>query len=328
MSSIASGSTDSLEITVVIPAFNEARNISTVLEGLCAQTLRKQKFEVIVVDNGSTDSTVAEVSRFAEQLPLRVVTRSNCRISAVRNFGASLAKGRVLAFLDADCLPPARWLEEALSLGSPRDIWGAHYLIPKNSTWVGKVWFEYQATAQQGPVSFLPGGCLFIPRAAFEQIGGFGENLETSEDVELCARARQYGMAVLAFPQVAVYHGGTAQTLQQFYRQNRWHGTTVLRIFFANLPSTANLPLVALSLYTLLMFWAAILGFLFGLFSHPFGLAVAFPILLCLPACLLSFGKAFGTGRWADAPKLCILYMTYLLARAASVTQLSKRNHR
>ena len=246
----------------------------------------------------------------------------------MRNFGASLAKGSVLAFLDADCIPPAQWLEQALLLAPAHALWGAHYLIPENSTWVGKVWFEYQAKAQVGPVHFLPGGDLLVQRDDFAHLGGFGEQQETSEDVELCQRARRLGFEVLAFPALAVSHEGTAQSLGHFYRQNRWHGTTVLRTFLANLPSTANLPLVGLSLYTLLLFWVTVLSLLIAWLEHVYFLPVASLALLCMPAVVLSVAKCLAAGKWAEAPQLFALYMTYLLARAASVLQLSKRNHR
>lgn len=315
-------------VSVVIPAFNEARYLRRTMDSLCAQTLSPGAFEVIVVDNGSTDGTMELALEFKERFSLRVVRRTGCRIAAVRNYGASLATGTVLAFLDADCIAPRDWLEHSLAVAPLRGVWGAHYLVPLDSTWVGRVWFEHQARSQEGAISFLPGGCLFMRRPDFMELGGFGENLETSEDVDLCQRARSCGMSVLGFPALAVYHEGTAQTLRHFYRQNRWHGATVLRIFLANLPSTANLPLVALSIYTLLLFWATLLFVLsFPLTRH------ILPSLLCLclllaPALVLSAVKIVRTRRWTNAGPLFVLYLTYLLARAASLTRLSSRNHR
>ncbi len=315
-------------VSVVIPAFNEARHIRRTLNALCAQTLSPQDFEVIVVDNGSADGTMAIAMEFSERLSLRVVSKTGCRIAAVRNYGASLATGQVLAFLDADCITSRDWLEHSLAVGPPNSVWGAHYLVPLDSTWVGRVWFEYQARPQEGTVSFIPGSNLFLQRGDFRQLGGFGEDLETSEDVELSQRARKHGMSILAFPALAVFHEGTPQTLRHFYRQNRWHGTTVLRIFFANLPSTANLSLVALSIYTLLLFWATLLLALSSPLTHHFRLVLLCVCLLLLPAILLSAAKVLKTRRLTDAAPLFVLYLTYLLARAASLIKLSKRNHR
>ena len=317
-----------MKISVVIPAFNEEANIEKSLQALEQQLLPKGRFEVIVVDNGSTDSTVAAANRFKTRLPLQVVTKTGVKISAVRNHGAGLATGEVLAFLDADCIPPRTWLENSLTFANENNIWGAHYLVPLNATWVGKVWFDYQATEQEGPVSFIPGSNLFIYRKVFETIGGFGESLETSEDVELSHRAKNHGMQVIAYPALAVFHEGTPRTLGHFYRQNRWHGKHVLSIFLANLPSTKNLPLIAMSFYMMLMFWAAILVPILALPRHHWLLAITPLLLLLAPAIALSLKKTVSARRLQAAPALCVLYMTYFLARAAALAYKPTRNHR
>ena len=321
-------STTPLQFSIIIPAFNEARHIENCLQALVAQTFGKKDFEVIVVDNGSLDETVAKASIFLPSLPLQIVSRPKARISAVRNYGASLARGETLAFLDADCMAPPDWLVQAQVLRRPNTIWGAHYLIPSNSTWVGRIWFDYQAKARQGAVSFIPAGDLFIAKSEFTRIGGFSEALQTSEDVELCLRARSFGLEVLAFPSMGVVHEGTARTLGHFYRQNRWHGSHVLRMFLHNLPSTRNLPIVALSLYTLVFFWAALLAPLIFLpLHHP--LLAMFPLLLLLlPAITLSGVKSSKSRRVKDGPALFVLYLTYLLARAASLLHIAERGKR
>jgi glycosyltransferase involved in cell wall biosynthesis len=315
-------------ISVIIPAFNEEANIAKTLQAIEHQTLPKDRFEVIVVDNGSTDSTVAIASRFKTSFSLQVVTKTGVKISAVRNYGASFAKGDILAFLDADCLTSPTWLEKSLSIADENAIWGAHYLVQQDATWVGKVWFDYQATEQEGPASFIPGSNLFIYRDAFQKIGGFGESLETSEDVELSLRARSHGMQTLAYPALAVFHEGTPRTLDHFYRQNRWHGKHVLRMFIANLPSTKNLGLVAMSFYTLLLLCAAIVVPVVAIPQHHWFLAVLPLLLLLLPSVALSLQKTLAAQRLQDAPALCALYMTYFFARAAALMYRPPRSHR
>jgi cellulose synthase/poly-beta-1,6-N-acetylglucosamine synthase-like glycosyltransferase len=249
-------------------------------------------------------------------------------IAALRNFGASLALGEVLVFLDADCLPPATWLERALAVRPAAALWGAHYLVPRDATWVGSVWAEFQAVSAEGEVSFLPSGDLFVGRDDFVRIGGFGESLETSEDFELCQRAKRHGMRVMAFAELGVLHEGTPRTLKQFYRQNRWHGKHVLRMFLANLPSRTGLPVVALSVWVLVMFWMALLVPVFALPGGHWMVAVTPLLLLILPAALLALAKTIRAGRIVAAPALWTLYMTYFLARAAALTLKPARTHR
>lgn len=315
-------------VSVIIPALNEEKHIERLLQALQAQTVPQGRFEVLLIDNGSTDKTLEKASAFQGLLPLALLSRQNCTISALRNAGAASARGKVLAFLDADCIPRPNWLERSLERASDDDLWGAHYALPGDATWVGRVWTTHQAKEHAGEVTFLPGGSVFASKRTFTAIGGFPEDLQTAEDVEFSARARQQGRRVLAFPELAVVHLGTPRTLGHFYRQNRWHGTHVLRMFVANLPSKKNLPLVALSVYTLLLFWLTVLALPAAFYFHRMSVALIPLAGLLFPSVLLAAAKGLKGRRPQDIPALCALYMTYLLARAASVLQLSARNHR
>src|ERR1700761_2782350 len=149
-------------ISVVIPAFNEETELGGCLTALKGQTLSDSLFEVIVVDNGSTDATFEVAEKFVQILPLRIVRLPRSSISTARNKGASLAEGRELVFVDADCRPNPNCFRDFLDLTPEDGIRGCHYAIPSDSTWVGKVWTQYQARDVTGPVSFVPGGGLFI----------------------------------------------------------------------------------------------------------------------------------------------------------------------
>lgn len=284
-------------------------------------------FEVLIVDNGSADTTVACAREFQEKLQLRVIEMPRCTISQLRNHGAAISKAQVLAFLDADCLVEPDWLDQALAHKTDQAIWGAHYRVQRDATWVGRVWFRHQATEQSGTVAFLPGGCLITTKAVFESVGGFNPEIHTSEDVDLCTRAKRAGYAILAYPELAVYHEGTPRTLRRFYRQNRWHGKHVLRVFLAELPSMRNLPLVLATVYTFVMFWAALIIPFFTLPRHPGLAALPSGLLLMLPL-LLATAKAARSRAYSEAPKLTVLYLTYLLARASALVKIPGRGQR
>lgn len=315
-------------ISVVIPAFNEELTLERCLLALELQTLSPEEFEVLLIDNGSKDRTLEVVGTFLDRLPLRIATKLEPGVSGVRNFGAQLASGEILAFLDADCLAPPHWLEQAVALRPEGAVWGADYRVPEDATWVGRIWARYQASEQVGDVSFLPAGCLFIAKEDFFRIGAFDQSIETSEDVELCARARKNGLQVIAVPALAVSHEGTPRTLRRFYRQNRWHGKHVLRVFLDHLPSSKNLGIVAVSAYTLVVSWLCLAGLLLAVFRLQASLFLVPAALLILPTLLLALRKTLRTRRLQDALPLWALYETYFLARAASLTRGVSRGQR
>lgn len=321
-------STPAMKVSIIMPAFNEERNIGRALQTLVEQTISIKSFEVLVIDNGSRDNTAAIARSFEDRLHMRVFTMYGGTIAKLRNDAAQLAHGDVLVFLDADCFPKPNWLEKALAERPTSGVWGADYLVPLDGTWVGVVWEEFQAKMHEGDTRFVPGGNLFISHADFDKLGGFHHTLETSEDVDLCSRARKSGMRVVAISALGVYHEGTPRTLAHFYRKNRWHGKHVLRMFLDNLPQTRYLPVVALSIYTLVMFAATILLLLLVFIPHHWLLAAIAACLLLLPAILLSLSKTLPRGRLAAAPALFVLYLTYLLSRANSLIHMPVRSSR
>ncbi len=255
-------SSAAVSISIIIPALNEERMIGRCLESLAKLAFSRDRFEVLVVDNGSRDKTLEIAESFQDRLNLRVLQKTNVRISALRNLGARAATGDILAFLDADCLAPEDWLDRILEL-APADgagVLGAHYLLPEDSTWVGRTWHRYQEAPKSGEVSHVPAGDLIMRREDFLKLGGFDETIQTNEDYELCERARKAGMQVRAFPRIGVVHLGTAQSLRVFFRKQAWHGTHVIKVFLRDVLKSHNRKAVFFAAYTLLCLLAVIFG--------------------------------------------------------------------
>jgi glycosyltransferase involved in cell wall biosynthesis len=312
-------------VSVIVPALNEEAVIARCLESLAAQTLPLDEFEVIVVDNGSRDRSVEIALRFRDSLRLRVLKREGVRISALRNFGAAAARGRFLAFLDADCIAPPDWLSHALQAlrGEGCGVIGAHYTIPPGSSWVARTWYEDLRTRKRGRVSYVPAGTLLIGRELFFEVGGFDETIETSEDCEFCQRVSAAGFPVEAIPALSTVHLGTPQTVAAFYRKQRWHGTNVHTVFLRNMlrPSSAKSTLYALyTLCCLVMVTAA--GLIALLFHNYAPLSVATLLLFAAPA-LLAMRAAASRKRWTLLFPLAFLYFVYGFARGLCLLGLS-----
>jgi len=102
-----------LFISVVVPVFNDPEGIKTTLESLLAQNYPPSLYEVIVVDNNSSDSTNLVVKEFEDRYPTRVkllVERDIQGPSAARNKGISASRGEIIAFIDADMWADNNWL--------------------------------------------------------------------------------------------------------------------------------------------------------------------------------------------------------------------------
>ena len=320
--------TGRVSISIIIPALNEERMIGRCLESLTQLDFACERFEVILVDNGSRDKTLAIAESFQDRLNLRVLQITGVRISGLRNAGARAASGEILAFLDADCLAPYDWLDRIFAL-APADnagVLGAHYLLPEDSTWVGKTWHTYQEAPKSGEVSHIPAGDLIMRREDFLRIGGFDESIQTNEDYELCERTRAAGMHVRAFPEIGVVHLGTAQSLRVFFRKQAWHGTHVIKVFLRDVVKSHNRRAVFFAAYTFLCLGAFIVSIPTALVWHrAWPLSVISLTALSLPPALLSARQVLSSKRWLDFFPLFALYLTYGVARAKAL--LSVKNY-
>jgi len=101
-------------ISVIIPTFNRAALLSATLESLAAQSLPKNRYEVIVVDDGSKDATPKVCGDFASRMQLKYLHIENSGISTAKNAGILASRGRILLFADDDDIADCRLLEEHL----------------------------------------------------------------------------------------------------------------------------------------------------------------------------------------------------------------------
>jgi glycosyltransferase involved in cell wall biosynthesis len=307
--------------SIIIPVRNEEHNIAKCLSALSNLQTVPHLFEIIVVDNGSTDRTREVAAGFVSTLGLQVLEWPNAYIAAVRNAGAAVAQGKYLAFLDSDCEVLPDWLAQAwlaISRGIT-GVFGSYYLIPKGSSWIARYWNEVHDKSKAGEVPYLPGGDLFVSRELFQTVRGFDETIQTNEDYEFCQRIRSTGHPITCIPELAVIHWGTPQSLVAFYRKNRWHGMHVFRVFLRNPPALHNVKPIALALYTL----CCILGLLISIGIVLQGGSLryfdAFFLALLVPPLALGIRSAASARRLEAVVPLATLYLAYGLARASAI---------
>jgi glycosyltransferase involved in cell wall biosynthesis len=305
-------------ISVIVPALNEESVIGRCLASLQEQDLPPACFEVIVVDNGSVDRSREIARSFGSTLSVTVLERSGVRISALRNFGAAMARGESVAFLDADCVAPRHWLRQIVDLLRADDfrIVGAQYRIPADSSWVAKAWYGDLWRMKDGPVSYVPGGDLAVGRELFLNLGGFDETIVTSEDTEFCERAAASSVPILAIPSLSVVHLGTPQTLEGFYRKQSWHGINVHRVFLRDILHSKSRKAMFFAVYMLTGIVAAVAGLCAGAISGNVAEALAGAAMLAMGPLALAVLASMERQKWSLLPPLTVLYAAYGVARA------------
>jgi len=198
-----------LALTIVIPVYNGERYLADAIQSVLDQTY--QNFEVILVDDGSTDGSAVVAKRFGEAI--RYVHQANGGVCKARNTGIAVARGTYLAFLDQDDL----WLPEKLAvqvayLDSHPEV-GAVYCQceVKGNGWL-RTGLYYAEPVKDDLVGVMSGPCLLMTSAMFRgevlrNIGGFDEAIigAGGEDMDLTLRLTQ--VAQIAYlPQIlAVY---------------------------------------------------------------------------------------------------------------------------
>ncbi len=313
-----------VRFSVIIPARNEEKVIGQCLECLARMDYPREAFEVILVDNGSTDCTMEIARSWGLTLNVTVLQKPKVYISALRNFGVASARGELLAFLDADCLVPPGWLRQAEALLSAdgAGVVGAHYRIPSNSTWLARAWFDDETENQRSETPYVPSGDLLMSRANFLHIGGFDESIETNEDYELCQRAKAAGLPVRAFPQLEVIHLGTPQTLRAFYGKQRWHGKHVFRVFLNDIWAFPNAKAVFFALYTLLCLAGVAGGALRAVVFGRWGILAGFLAALLTAPLLLAARTAMARKRWGIFLPVAAGFLIFGVARAVCVLDM------
>ena len=222
-------------VSVVLPVLDAAQSIVQQLGALAAQDYEGD-WELIVVDNGSTDgSRELAAEQLAAQASGRIVDASGRRgASHARNAGARVARGEFLAFCDADDLVSLGWLRELADAARCGDLVAGRFDVERLNEPVVRAWHD--APPLDHPLhglDFLPfasGGNCGLWAAVFWQLGGFDEELAAGEDIDLSWRAQLAGYR-LAFAPDALVHQRFQHRLRALAAQHFLWGQVTPTLF-------------------------------------------------------------------------------------------------
>ena len=207
----------SMDASVIISVQNRSIMLMDCLRGLAAQSVAKDRFEVVVVDNCSTEDLLPVIEAARHDLGLTVLfarTREDRGPAPARNFGVGLSSGVVLAFTDSDCRPTPRWLELALdAIRPPAVSLVSGPVLPKpeqSPQFTSKLSF---VTVNEHPT--FPAANLLVRAGVFRAAGGFDESLSFRDpfrratecaDTDLAWRIIKCGHERRFVPEAVMYH--------------------------------------------------------------------------------------------------------------------------
>lgn len=309
-------------VSFVIPVFNGEQDIERCLCSIQNLRVAPETCEMVILDNGSTDQT----HRLLKEMGFDFHVVSNVTVSALRNRGATLARGRYLAFVDSDVELSRDWLRNGLRVFDDAAVVasGCFPGVPGDATWVQRTWDLHQrgryTDSTPRPIGWLSSMNLIVRRDAFLAVGGFNERLQTSEDVDLCYRLGQRGV-ILCNPTMDAVHWGEARDLKIFWRKEVWRGLGNLRGVFSHGFRWDELPSLGYPLYMLCVTLLFFIGVGVDLWCKQFLLFPLFLTLLLLPSVLLACKTAWSVKRPDSVSQLLLLYFLYGLARAYAVVK-------
>lgn len=220
----------SIAVSVIIPVWNDPDRLRICLEALERQTLDKDRFEVIVVDNGSTDHTPDVARGFAG---VTVLCEPKVGSYAARNTGLKHARGALIAFTDADCIPEPEWLEAGLRMFSSNPDIGqiaGHVHLFSSGNDISRACMNYQQVftlnqesdmRRTGSVSTAN---WMSPKQVFTTLGGFNESLKSGGDFEMSMRIRSAGYRQEFCADAVVRHPARGSVAEVVVRHKRTKG--------------------------------------------------------------------------------------------------------
>lgn len=302
------------EFSVVVPAYQATEEIAACVTALKNQTAPPGPYEIIVVDDGSTDGTAQAADEAGAD---RVRTIPHGGVAAARNAGVEIARGPIVLFTDADCVPAPDWLTEMVrpfSKPAVAGVKGAY--CSEQQTIVARLAqceFEerYDLLERQDDIDFVDTYSAAFRREVFQACGGFNPALPNNEDVEFSYRVARSGYKMAFNRRAVVRHqhpAGWWAYLRTKVGRGYWR-TVVYRRYPGKSVRDSYTPQL-LKLQVLLVYLSIGMG----------ALAVCWPVLLWAAAAGLVglLGSAIPFARLAArrAPDIALWSIPFIVVRA------------
>jgi GT2 family glycosyltransferase len=223
---------DPLHFSVIVPTYSRPAALTECLESLANLDYPRQRFEVIVVDDGGDQPLDRVVLPFRERLELQLLRQENQGAASARNAAAAIARGTFLAFTDDDCRPVPEWLLalKASFRKTPDRLLGGRTInrlrdnpYSTASQLIVDAAYAYYNHNPDDAMLFASNN-MAVPAGLFREVGGFDPEFRlASEDREFCDRWRHLGYRLTYVPRAVVHHGHRL-SMRRYCRQHFNYG--------------------------------------------------------------------------------------------------------
>jgi glycosyltransferase involved in cell wall biosynthesis len=222
-------------VSVIVPCHGALDHLSALVDSLLVQDA-PFAWEAVFVDNNLVPAERSRLDEAIRRLPdARVVREPAQGISPARNAGAALARGAVLAFVDADDVAAPTWLRGLVAGARPGCIAAGRLDVARlNPPWLARTRGLQPADGEymaEGVYPVAPGGNMAITKEDFDSLGGFGAGPDALEDFELCFRAWRHGISVRSAGPEATIDYRLRPEARALYRQGFSYGRARARVY-------------------------------------------------------------------------------------------------
>lgn len=223
-------------VSVVVPTFNRQEALVACVQAIIQQDYPQDRFEVIVVDDGSSRPVTVSGLANRRNVPIVLLRLSNAGPASARNLGAQHAQGDMLAFTDDDCRPSPQWLRELARLiqadpgilvgGRTVNALGTNLYSAASQIIVDEAYAYFLGRGSD--LAFFASNNMAMATEQFHANGGFDPAFRTAEDRDFCDRWIRRG-ALVAYASEAVVHHYHHLTFGTFWRQHFNYGRGAFR---------------------------------------------------------------------------------------------------
>jgi len=224
-------SDETLSVAVIVPCYNEASTVAATCESLLALDYPKEKLEIILVDDGSTDATPAAMARFAGNPQVQIIRKENGGKHTALNVGIAATKADIFGCLDADSFVDPDALREIIPCFKDPRVMAATAAMsvhqPKtfiqhmqNAEYIFGITLRHTLASVNG-LYVTPGPFSFYRRSVIDELGGFRHGHQT-EDMEMALRIQQAGYHIENAPRARVYTKAPRTIPKLIKQRTRW----------------------------------------------------------------------------------------------------------